>query len=167
MPMQIKRRDRWASQACHGLLPQVLSFASRTVDSVVNATQGSKVHLHQTEHPNALPASWHCPGQHKGAVWRVYFNPARPVRFRSGMRLFRLCRFEVARKRQVFQLKTKTVRRFTICGWRGAQFIQRRRQHSHWPLTEPGTPNPWCFFHRSGATVVPQSLHEVVKAEGI
>ena len=29
---------------------------------------GRKAHLRQTEHPNALPASWHCPGQPKGVV---------------------------------------------------------------------------------------------------
>ena len=66
--------------------------------SVMNATQGSKVDLHQTEHPNALPASWHCPGQHKGAVLRVSFTSTRPVRFRSGMRLSQLCEFELGRR---------------------------------------------------------------------
>src|ERR1043166_5580156 len=34
-------------------------------------SKGSKAHLRQTKHPNALPASWHCPGPHKGAVLRV------------------------------------------------------------------------------------------------
>jgi len=29
---------------------------------------GRKAHLRQTEHPNALPALWHCPGQPKGVV---------------------------------------------------------------------------------------------------
>jgi len=37
----------------------------------MNATQGSKVHLHQTEPPNALPASWRCPGQPR-VLWEVF-----------------------------------------------------------------------------------------------
>src|SRR5437773_1760903 len=28
-----------------------------------NTSEGSKARLHHTKHPNALPASWHCPGQ--------------------------------------------------------------------------------------------------------
>jgi len=31
--------------------------------SATNATPGSEARLHQTEHPNALPASERCPGQ--------------------------------------------------------------------------------------------------------
>jgi hypothetical protein len=31
--------------------------------SATSATQGSKARLHQTEHPNALPASWRCPSE--------------------------------------------------------------------------------------------------------
>ena len=33
--------------------PEIETFASRIVVSATNATQGSKDHLHQTEHPNA------------------------------------------------------------------------------------------------------------------
>lgn len=29
----------------------------------------SKTHLPQTEHPNALPASWRCPSKHKNVVY--------------------------------------------------------------------------------------------------
>lgn len=39
--------------------------------SVTNASQSeAEAHLHQTEHPIALPASWRCPGQ-PGALWEV------------------------------------------------------------------------------------------------
>jgi hypothetical protein len=92
MPMKIKRWDRWASQACHRLLPQTLLFASRIVDSATNATQGSKDCLHQTEHPNALPASWRCPGQPR-MLFGIFFNSQHPVRLRSWMRLPQLCGF--------------------------------------------------------------------------
>jgi hypothetical protein len=33
--------------------------------SATNATQGSEARLHQTEHPNAMPATERCPGQPK------------------------------------------------------------------------------------------------------
>jgi hypothetical protein len=32
----------------------------------------------QTQHPNALPASWHCPGQRKGVVSRGLFHLSPP-----------------------------------------------------------------------------------------
>src|SRR2546421_4193589 len=59
----------------------------------------SKAHLLLTEHPNALPASWRCPGQHKGAVLGVCFTSARLVRFRLWMRLFQQCRLTDTRNR--------------------------------------------------------------------
>jgi len=57
--------------------------------SAMNASQLSTKQrsLTQTQHPNALPASWHCPGQHKGVVSRVCFTSARPDRLRSWTRL--------------------------------------------------------------------------------
>src|SRR6267378_8331962 len=62
--------------------------------SATNATQGSKDCLHQTEPPNALPASWRCPGQPVGVVGDP-FNSEHPVRFRSWRRPSRLCHREV------------------------------------------------------------------------
>jgi hypothetical protein len=50
---------------------------------------GREVRLRQTEPPNALPASWRCPGQLKDVVWGACFIPARPDRLRSGLRPFR------------------------------------------------------------------------------
>ncbi len=47
--------------------------------SVRNASQRSKDHLRQTEQPNALPASWRCPGQ-PGALWED-FSLATPGSF--------------------------------------------------------------------------------------
>jgi hypothetical protein len=38
-----------------------------------------KDRLRQTEQPNALPASWRCPGQHKGAVGGSFTLNARIV----------------------------------------------------------------------------------------
>ena len=60
--------------------------------SATNASQARESLPTQTQHPNSLPASYCCPGQRKGAVLRVCFTSARPVRFRSGMRPFQLCR---------------------------------------------------------------------------
>jgi hypothetical protein len=51
----------------------------------------SKARLRLTEHPNGLRTSCRCPGQRKDVVSRVCFTSARPVRFRSWMRLFKLC----------------------------------------------------------------------------
>jgi hypothetical protein len=51
VPTNVKRRSRWASQACHRWLPQMLLFASRTVDS---ATNDEEARLHLTEPPNAF-----------------------------------------------------------------------------------------------------------------
>ncbi len=62
-----------------------------------------KAYLHRTKHPNALPASWHCSGQLKGVDLRVCFNSARPVRFRSGMRLRQLCRRQFNQNRSYLQ----------------------------------------------------------------
>jgi hypothetical protein len=46
--------------------------------SATNATQGNKARLHQTEHPNALPASWRCPGQPRQDVGNSFISvPAR------------------------------------------------------------------------------------------
>ena len=59
--------------------------------SATNATQGSKDHLHQTEPPNALPASERCPGQPRVKL-RVCLNSPHPVRFRSWQRPVQLCR---------------------------------------------------------------------------
>jgi REP element-mobilizing transposase RayT len=44
-----------------------------------------------TRHPRALPTSWRCPGQHRGAVLRGCFTSARLDRSRSGMRPFQRC----------------------------------------------------------------------------
>ncbi|HEX3856080.1 MAG TPA: hypothetical protein VHY30_02150 [Verrucomicrobiae bacterium] len=40
--------------------------------SATNATQGSKARLHQTEPPNAMPASWRCPGQPTDVVGNFF-----------------------------------------------------------------------------------------------
>jgi hypothetical protein len=40
--------------------------------SATNATQGSKARLHQTEPPNAWPASWCCPGQPTDVVGNFF-----------------------------------------------------------------------------------------------
>ena len=51
MPMKNKRLSRLASQARHKSVAQHTLFASRTVVSVMNATQGSEVHLHPLNIP--------------------------------------------------------------------------------------------------------------------
>ena len=40
--------------------------------SATNATQGSEARLHQTKHPNAMPASERCPGQLQEAVRKLF-----------------------------------------------------------------------------------------------
>jgi hypothetical protein len=68
MPIKIKRRD---------------SF------SVTNASQRKQARLHQTEPPNALPASWRCPGQ--PSMFSEIFHSQHTVHFRSWRRPSRLC----------------------------------------------------------------------------
>ena len=50
----------------------------------MNATQGSEVHLHQTEPPNALRASERCPGQ-PSVDWE-FITLTTAVRLRSWRR---------------------------------------------------------------------------------
>ena len=59
VPMRIKRWNGLASQARHKLDAPKGKIAAR---NVVSATNQVKARLHQTEPPNALPASWRCPG---------------------------------------------------------------------------------------------------------
>ena len=63
--------------------------------NVFTYNNNGQILIRQTKHPNALPASWHCSGQHRSVVSRVYCASARPVRFRSGMRLPQLCHVKV------------------------------------------------------------------------
>jgi hypothetical protein len=44
----------------------------RSSFSATNATQGSKDCLHQTKHPNAMPATERCPGQHKEGLGKLF-----------------------------------------------------------------------------------------------
>ena len=67
--------------------------------SATNTPQRRKARLPHTEHPNSLPTSYCCPGQHKGVVSRVCFTSAGPIRLRSWMRLSQLCRPGLCRKR--------------------------------------------------------------------
>jgi hypothetical protein len=53
----------------------------------------SKDRLHQTQHPNALPASWRCPGQPRNRMGS-FFILFVPDRLRSWMRLSQPCRFQ-------------------------------------------------------------------------
>ena len=68
------------------------TFLRRNSFSVTNASRSKQSSPTQTKQPNALSASWRCPGQHKSVVSRVCFTSARPIRFRSWLRLLRLCR---------------------------------------------------------------------------
>ena len=77
-----------ANQGTRGAMKINAGLASR----LRTQRKEAKLAYNQTEHPNALPASWHCSGQRKGVVSRVCFTSARPVHFRSGMRPCQLCR---------------------------------------------------------------------------
>jgi hypothetical protein len=58
----------------------------------VNTTQGSEVHLHQTENPAACPPR--TVFQVNTRMWLgSFFTSQHPVRLRSGMRLRQLCQF--------------------------------------------------------------------------
>ena len=89
-----------ANQGTRGAMKINAGLASR----LRTQRKEAKLAYNQTEHPNALPASWHCPacvagatsarlrpGQLKDVVSRVCFTSARPVRLRSGMRPTQLC----------------------------------------------------------------------------
>jgi hypothetical protein len=49
-----------------------------------SATNQVKAHLHQTEPPNALPASERCPGQHKAGHWKFFHFCSRQFAFGHG-----------------------------------------------------------------------------------
>jgi hypothetical protein len=59
MPMKMERRAGLASQARHKMDAPKKKFAAR---NVVSATNPVKARLHQTDPPNALPASRRSPG---------------------------------------------------------------------------------------------------------
>ena len=61
-------------------MPMIFDLAPGQLLGYERSVEQSRLHL--TEHPNSLPASYWCPGQHRSVVLRVSFTSARSVRFR-------------------------------------------------------------------------------------
>jgi hypothetical protein len=120
--------------------------------SATNASQRRKDCLHQTKYPSALPASERCPGQHKGKVSRVYFTSARPVRFRSGMRLVQLCPASFASRPKQSSISGIKSRGDQIAG-AGAVCAQNCHHLPHLPVLRtsaanfPGVHDRCCNSH--------------------
>ena len=73
-------------------MPTEIRLAKNKRWNSFSATNQVKAHLHQTEHPNALPASWRCPGSPR--MLSEVLSLVHPVRLRSWMRPSRLCEID-------------------------------------------------------------------------
>jgi len=88
---RVKKYELFARQPIAPLVP--MTNKRWNGFSATDATQGSKARLHQTQPPNALPASERCPGQPR--MLFNAFHSQHPVRIRSWRRPFQLCGFMI------------------------------------------------------------------------